>query len=183
MAPFETPDLNRLLAGDKAAWDAFVPWAAGIMKAVIRRALVRAGRERDVSDVLQEAFVRLLRDDCNLLRRFDPDRAQLSTWLGVIAASVAVDWLRKGLPVAVELSDAPDEALAVHDVHESERHLRLPPDLLSERQALILTLIYEDDMDVAEVAAMLRIEAQTVRSQRHKALARLRDFLRGGGDV
>jgi RNA polymerase sigma-70 factor (ECF subfamily) len=35
-------------------------------------------------------------------------------------------------------------------------------------------LIYDRDMDVAEIATQLRIDAQTVRSMHHKAMLKLR---------
>ncbi|MCI0459259.1 MAG: hypothetical protein L0Z62_20105, partial [Gemmataceae bacterium] len=71
-----------------------------------------------------------------------------------------------------------------------ESRLALPPALLTARQSLILKLLYEDDLDVNEVAELLNIEPQSVRSQRHKALVQLREHLRqrprdvpGGYDV
>jgi RNA polymerase sigma-70 factor (ECF subfamily) len=63
----------------------------------------------------------------------------------------------------------------------------IPPDLLTERQALVVKLLYERDMEVADVAKMLRVDAQTVRSTHHKALLRLREHFKapkraGNGD-
>lgn len=184
MQPPGPSDLAKLLAGDKQAWDDFVPYAGAIMRAVIRRMLASSGREEETSDLLQDAFARLVRDDFKLLQRYDPRRAALSTWLGVIATSVARDCLRKRAPPTVELGEAPERILAVRDPAWEEARLALPVDLLTPRQSLILKLLYEDDLDVDEVAAFLGIEPQTVRSQRHKALVRLRERLRAGrGDV
>jgi RNA polymerase sigma-70 factor (ECF subfamily) len=59
---------------------------------------------------------------------------------------------------------------------EPVERLAIPPDLLSPRQALILAMLYDREMDPAEVAAALGIEVQTVRSMHHKALAKLRAF-------
>jgi len=50
----------------------------------------------------------------------------------------------------------------------------LPEALLSPRQREILALLYDRDMDVAEIAAKLAIDAQTVRSMHHKAMVKLR---------
>jgi RNA polymerase sigma factor (sigma-70 family) len=52
--------------------------------------------------------------------------------------------------------------------------LTYPPELLSPRQREILALLYDRDMDVAEIAAKLAIDAQTVRSMHHKAMVKLR---------
>ncbi|MBL8674031.1 MAG: hypothetical protein JNL07_04020, partial [Rhodospirillales bacterium] len=49
---------------------------------------------------------------------------------------------------------------------------------LTDRQALVLKLLYDRDMDVAEAAGFLKVDAQTVRSTHHKAMLRLREHFR-----
>jgi RNA polymerase sigma factor (sigma-70 family) len=169
-------DWHSLLRGDKHAWDRFVREAAPLVRAVARKVLAPAGQEEALPDVMQEAFMSLCRDDFNLLRRFDPARASLGTYLGVIASRRAVDWLRRTAPPAACLDETPAELLA-REPSEPDRPLNLPDDLLTPRQALILRLTYELDMEVEEVARQLGIAAQTVRSLRHKALERLRAAL------
>jgi DNA-directed RNA polymerase specialized sigma24 family protein len=164
-------DVASLCRGDKAAWDAFVPVAAALVKAVIRRTL--GDHHGEAADVLQEVFVRLTRDRFRVLREFDPMRARLSTWLGVVAAAAAVDCLRRHRPADLPLDEVPEEVLGCVDP-PSLSTLRLPPGLLTARQALILALLYEKDLTPEDVAALMNIEPQTVRSQRHKALERLR---------
>lgn len=170
--------LDQVCTGDPAAWRRFVPAAAPVIAAVVWRVLARAGRAEDRDDVVQDVFVRLLRDRCSVLRRFDPTRATLTTWLGVIATSAAVDHLRRTPPNGVPLETVADE---LHSETTSPGHLRLPPDLLTPRMALVLTLLFEDGMDTEEVAQRLGIEAQTVRSLKHKALTRLRAALGEAG--
>ena len=176
---FQDSDLAGLLAGERHAWERFVPHAAAIMRGVIRRTLLKSGRSEDTADCLQEAFLKLCRNDFALLRRYDPARATLSTWLGVIAASVALDSLRRVPPPPMPLDEAPEPAAHSSSEPGNDR-LDLPRNLLPPRQALILKMIYEDGHDVAEVSRLLGIEAQTVRSLRHKALTRLREYLRRG---
>lgn len=181
MPPLSASDLTPLLAGIRGSWDGFVPKAAAVMRPPIRRVLARRRPEHDIGDVLQDCFLRLIRDDYRLLRRFDPARATLSTWLGIIATSAAIDHLRKQAPAGDPIEDhaeilaAPDRPLL------PDTGLTIPQDLLTPRQALILRLIYEDDRDVEEVASILGIGAPSVRSLRHKAISRLRDFFRSQG--
>lgn len=66
--------------------------------------------------------------------------------------------------------------MAVEDRHVEK--LKIPPGLLTERQSLILKCLYDEERDVAEVAELLKIDAQTVRSTHHKALLRLREHFR-----
>lgn len=166
-------DLAALCSGDKRAWDGFVPAAAAVIKAVARRILLASGNEQETADVMQEVFVRLSRDGFRLLRGFDAARASLSTWLGVITTGTALDLLRRKRHGEVPLDDVAEEQLGVVQ-HPGRQRITLPPDLLSPRQALILVLLYEHDLTPEEAGELLGIEAQTVRSQRHKAFARLR---------
>jgi len=177
--PLERAPLDRLVAGDKAAWDAFVGDAAPVVRAVVRRILHGAGRAHDTVDVVQDVFVRLCRDRFRLLRDYDAARAKLSTWLGVIATSAAIDHLRRADPRGVALEEVAEADLPAVEPIDPPRPLALPADVLTPRQLLILKLLYEDDCTVDEAARALGLEAQTVRSQRHKAFERLRAWLAG----
>jgi RNA polymerase sigma factor (sigma-70 family) len=67
----------------------------------------------------------------------------------------------------------PEGRLAIDPV-EPVPKLKLPEALLSPRQREILAMLYDREMDVAEVAAALGIDPQTVRSAHHKAIVKLR---------
>lgn len=170
-------DLRSLVAGHKRTWDAFVLAAAPLINAVVRRSLGGyRPSEDDVLDAAQDVFVRLCAKDFRLLRTYDPARAGLSTWLAVVARSAAVDFARRRRQAVTAIDDVPEAALAVEDRHVEK--LRIPDGLLTERQTLILKFLYDEERDVAEVAQLLKIDAQTVRSTHHKALLRLREHFR-----
>jgi RNA polymerase sigma factor (sigma-70 family) len=170
-------DLRGLTAGNKRAWDQFVAAAAPLINAVVRRALApyRLG-EDDVMDAAQDVFVRLCASDFRLIKGYDPSRAGISTWLAVVARSAAIDHMRRRRQVADSIDDVPEAALAVEDRHTEK--LKIPQGLLTDRQALMLRLLYDEDRDVTEVAELLKIDAQTVRSTHHKALLRLREHFK-----
>jgi RNA polymerase sigma factor (sigma-70 family) len=67
--------------------------------------------------------------------------------------------------------------LAIDPVEPVQR-LKLPEALLSPRQREILAMLYDRDMDVAEIARALGIDPQTVRSGHHKAMIKLRAHFR-----
>jgi RNA polymerase sigma factor (sigma-70 family) len=166
-------DLQTLATGNKRAWDVFVGAAAPLINAVVRRTLssYRLG-EDDVLDAAQDVFVRLCAQDFRLLKTYDPARAGLGTWLAVVARSAAVDHVRRRRQATQALDDVPESFLAVEDRHVEK--LKIPQGLLTARQTLILKCLYDEERDVAEVARLLKIDAQTVRSTHHKALLRLR---------
>ncbi len=163
-------DLAALCRGDKAAWDLFVRRYAGLILSAVRGP-ARPGTE--LEDMVQEVFTRLCRNDYRLLKSYDATRAGLSTWLTIVARSTARDMQRRRTPPVTPIDSVPEIAFAVTD--EPVEKLRLPDELLSPRQKLIVALIYERDMDVAEIAKSLAIDPQTVRSTHHKAMLKLRE--------
>ncbi len=167
-------DISALCRGDKKAWDTFVPMAASVIRSVAWRLLSASGFEQDVPDVVQEVFVRLSRENFRLLREYDHQKASLSTWIGVITNGIAIDAMRRKRQDEVPIENVPEESLGEAQLIVDWK-LRLPPDVLTARQALILTLLYEHGLTTDVIANMLHIEAQTVRSQHHKAISRLRD--------
>jgi len=171
------PDgFDALLAGDKRAWDAFVRRYAALIVAAVRGIAPGAS---DVEDMTQEVFMRLCKDGLRLLKAYDPARASLSTWITIVARSTARDALRRRRPPSVPIESVPEAHLSVDPV-EPVQKLKLPEMLLSPRQREILGMLYDKEMDVAEVAAALGIDPQTVRSAHHKAMVKLRAHFKPG---
>jgi len=162
--------LDPLLRGDRTAWAAFVRRYAGLILAAVRGTGAAAG---DIEDLVQEVFVRLCKNDFRLLRSYDPARAGLSTWITIVARSTARDALRRRRPEGVPIDAVPEAHLAVDPI-EPTRKIKLPEALLSQRQREILGMLYDRDMDVADIARHLGIDPQTVRSAHHKAMIKLR---------
>jgi RNA polymerase sigma factor (sigma-70 family) len=160
----------ELLNGDGAAWQAFARRYGGLIVAAVRGIAVT---QSDIEDLTQEVFVRLCKDNFRLLRSYDPVRAGLSTWLTIVARSTARDALRRRRAESVPLDAVPEAQLAVAPV-EPVQKLKLPEALLSPRQREILAMLYDREMDVAEIAKALGIDPQTVRSAHHKAMVKLR---------
>jgi RNA polymerase sigma-70 factor (ECF subfamily) len=163
-------DLDALTRGEKGAWDAFVRRYAGLIMAAVR-SVAQDGAEAE--DLAQEVFIRLCKDGFRLLKTYDASRAGLTTWLTIVARSTARDAQRRRRIQGVPIDVVPEAAFAVQPVEPAEK-LKLPTDLLSPRQREILGMLYDRDMDVAEIAATLKIDAQTVRSMHHKAMLKLR---------
>jgi len=161
---------DALLSGDRRAWDAFVRRYAGLIVSAVRSVVIAPV---DIEDFTQEVFVRLCKDNFRLLRTYDPVRAGVSTWLTIVARSTTRDALRRRRPETTPIDAVPEAQLAVDPV-EPVQKLKLPEALLSPRQREILAMLYDGEMDVAEVARALGIDPQTVRSAHHKAMLKLR---------
>lgn len=179
-------DISALASGDRSTWEHFIRSASPVILAAVRGPLGRAGRSDEVEDVAQQVFERLCRDDFRLLRSYDPSRARLSTWLTVVANSAALDHLRRLRRTPEPRDSLPEEAGEA--TPPAADPLPIPRNLLTPRQAAIMALLYEREMEVSDIARLLGITEQTVRSAHHKALTRLRsyfaeEFPEMGGDV
>ena len=172
-------DLEACIRGDKRAWDAFVDRWAGIIHAAVQRAF-QGGRgaaaRAEVEDTVQDVFLRLVKNDCRLLRSYDANRASLSTWLTLVARSTAIDRLRRKRPpptVPLEPGDTRQASPETRSAGGPE----IPLHLLSARQRLVMTLLFDEQLSVAEAAGFIGVDEQTIRSTKHKALTRLREHL------
>lgn len=182
MAQVKRQQLRRLLQGDKPAWDAFVGEVAPIIYGAIRSMLLlrtHAVNEADARDVFQDVFLRLIKDGYHLLKSYDPSRASLSTWLTIVARSVTIDCLRRKRAGHVPLEEDSEELAAAPQ--PPRLALDLPSGVLSARQRLVLQLVFDHEMTVEEIARCLGVDAQTVRSTKHKALTRLRRYMTAAG--
>jgi RNA polymerase sigma-70 factor (ECF subfamily) len=131
--------------------------------------LVRYTGGRDVDDLLQECWLRVVR----AAGRFDRTR-RFSTWLFQIAINLARDWRRRPPPDPADPAEtlglvAADRVDAVHAGLDVERLLAVLP----EAQRAVIVLRHFHDLGEDEVAAILAIPRGTVKSRLHNAMERL----------
>jgi RNA polymerase sigma-70 factor (ECF subfamily) len=175
------------LSGCPDAWAAFVDRYARVIHAAALRTLHMHAPDcpaDDAQDVAQDVFVRLVRDDFRLLRTFDPSRAALTTWLTVVARSVAMDHARRKRLPTTELAQAGAPPAKVDSPADAaSAGLELPDGLLTARQKLVLHLLFDRQLSVKEAAGVLGVDAQTIRSTKHKAMQRLREHFGKNSEV
>jgi RNA polymerase sigma factor (sigma-70 family) len=170
----DSPDLAALCRGDKPAWDNFVRRYAGLIVSAVKGV---ARDPVDIDDLVQDVFVRLCKDGFRLMKTYDPQRAGLSTWLTIVARSTARDTMRRRHLPSTPIESVPESLLSV--APKSVERILYPDTLLSPRQKLVLTMLYDHDMDVADAAQALGVDPQTIRSTHHKAMLKLRSYFRG----
>ena len=165
---------NALVRGEQGG-------VGGVCAAICwaRRGRRAQSRPRDRRDRGSDpgGVLRLCRDDFRLLRSYDPERAGLSTWITIVSAAPRATRCVATADASSPIDAVPEAQLAV-DAVEPVRKLKLPEALLSPRQREILTMLYDKDMEVAEIAAQLGIDPQTVRSAHHKAMIKLRAYFK-----
>jgi RNA polymerase sigma-70 factor, ECF subfamily len=172
--PLDEVTLRRAQRGDQRAWRDLIERYQGPVHALIWRLLAGRARHR-VEDLTQETFVRVLR----ALPKFDPGgTASLSTWILTIATRMTLNELRRPEPAGLDrepISESRADA-------DSERR-RLGEAIaagvaaLPDAQRAVLVLREYHDLDYAEIAAVLELDAGTVKSRLSRARAALREHL------
>ncbi len=138
-----------------------------------------------VADLVDEALFDVWRSADSFAGRSKP-----STWIYSIARNKVISWLRKTSEVSLEdesILDAmvdpnanPHEELAMDDM--KQQLLRLM-DQLTEEHREVLKLTYFEDKSVKEVAEILDIAENTVKTRMFYARKRLAQLLEKAGIV
>jgi RNA polymerase sigma-70 factor (ECF subfamily) len=156
------------------------------LQAIYTFCLRYTGNPEDAQDAAQETFLKAWKS----LGRFNREKS-LRTWLFAIAKNSATDIMRKRKSVAISKFDAPDESNVLIDTLADPEPL---PDELFEREALatevqtalaelpprdqtILSLRYQEEQSFEDIARILKLPANTVRSLHRRALIALRKLL------
>ena len=115
-------------------------------------------------------------------------RSKASTWIYSIARNKVISWLRKTseveledesiLEALIDPSATPHEELAMDDV---KQHLLRQMDHLSDEHREVLRLTYFEDLSIKEVADLLRIAENTVKTRMFNARKRMAQLLEKAG--
>ena len=165
--------LMQARAGDRRAFAELVKAHQGSVFSIGLRMLNR----RDVAeDLAQDVFLQLYRklDTIESLQH-------LGFWLRRVAANLAIDWMRRTPYSATQPLDESTEVSAPEadsDPLMSRELTRLLGELAPHPRAVML-LRYQEDRDVAEIAAMLDMPVNTVKSHIKRSLTALRGRMIG----
>jgi RNA polymerase sigma-70 factor, ECF subfamily len=163
--------------GDSAAFAGLVRMHQASVFSIAYRML---GRRDAAEDLAQDVFLQLYRklDSIESLEH-------MGFWLRRVATNLAIDWLRRAANTTTQPLDAVDEPAAAH--HEGDPLMeqaltRLLGELAPAARA-VMVLRYQEDRDVAEIAAALDMPANTVKSHIKRSLTALRSKLMGAQSV
>ncbi len=172
-------DLETLTAcrqGNAVALRRFVGWYQDLVFAFVSRSL---GRGAHVEDLAQEVFLRAFR----ALPRFEPaGAARLSTWLLTIASRLVIDARRKRRVPTIGLEATSPAAAAGTPETERQRQelgraLEAAAAELSPEQRDAFVLAELHDLPMSEIAVILGVPENTVKTRLFRARAQLRTRL------
>lgn len=153
---------------DEAQFEAFYRETAGALWAYLYRL---AGDAATTDDLLQQAFLQLLRAQPHVASRED-----LRNWLFRVATNVALDHFRRAKRERAWSSTAVEEGVAP-DPSE------LGPDMarvfaeLNPRERALLWLAHVEQTTHEEIGEALGVKAKSVKVLLFRARARLRELL------
>jgi RNA polymerase sigma-70 factor (ECF subfamily) len=131
-------------------------------------------------DVAQEVFLRLYR---NLAAIRSP--AHLLLWLRQVTVRLCIDQARRAPErphISLEEVAEPTAERSASDLMLVERLRRLVASL-PENARMVVILRYQEELDLAEIAEVLRIPINTVKSRLQRSLAVLREKLAAAADM
>ena len=162
--------LERAKTGDHEAFAEVVGEFEGLVFSIA----LRFFDDRAVAEELaQEVFLQLYQH----LRDIESDM-HLRFWLRQVTSRRCIDEMRRKRPRGVSLETIADigaHAPAVDPL--LDRRLQRLVAGLPPHQRLVVTLRYQDDLDLAEVATILGLPLNTVKSHLHRAVLALRKQL------
>jgi len=187
----EPPDADRSAADDRRANEAVVAAYALLMTAHCRR-VYRVVRSilrdpAEIEDVMQQTYV------ATFARVDSSDTVRDSTWLCRMALNEALSRIRQrgrfvSLDTAGHVSPTPDmKPLQGADVAAQTANLDIVRvfedvvDGLSEVYRTVLIMRDVEGMAVAETAAVLNVDAETVKLRLHQARSLVKRIVRGYG--
>jgi len=165
-------DAARLCKGDTSG-------LAGLMSRhqdrLFRYLLRLVGDPSMAEDVFQQTWLHV----AEKIRRYDAARP-FAPWLVTVARNLALDQLRRLRPVSLEETEEP--VATAHESDPLERAMARQSTLRVEAALCslgpldreVLSLRFEDDLELAELAATLRVPLPTAKARLYRALERLR---------
>ena len=142
----------------------------------IRRMVVE---HEDANDVLQNVFIRVW----NGLENFRED-SQLYTWLYRIATNECLSYLeqqkrKSALPLDETESGLSNKIVAdkYFDPNKLEWKLQLAIQQLPEKQRIVFTLRYYDEMPYEEMSRVLDTSEGALKASYHHAVKKIEDYI------
>lgn len=175
MADSDAALVERCRFGDQSAMRALVDRFQGAVFGLCYRML---SHREDAEDVAQDVFVRTFRS----LGGWDAARP-LKPWILTIAANRCRTFLSTRTRQSPSVEFAADRVAAPADPerYELAEELQLGIDTLRDEYRLCVTLFYQQELGIAEIAEVLGCAQGTVKTWLHRARHELAEHLQNRG--
>jgi RNA polymerase sigma-70 factor, ECF subfamily len=176
--------IQKYLAGDEAAFSELL---RKYLKPVYNFLYRLTADTSTLDDLAQTTFIKAWRN----IKKFDQER-NFKTWLYAIAKNTAYDYFKKKktIPFAnftdaegnnklENISDTDILPLELLEKADAAKTLETALDKISDQYRLVLTMHYKEDLTLQEIAEILNLPYNTIKSQHQRGLKALRQILEG----
>ena len=169
MAELDAQLVERVLSGEKSAYEALVARHIARAQAVARGVL---GNDPAVDDVVQESFLRAY----NRLGQLTQP-AQFPSWLSTISRNEAITWLRRNRKaksvdvdhVVLEAPEDEEDDQATHEKQVQARRLRASIERLKPSYREIINLKYDAGLSYEDMAETLNTTVANIEKRLYRA--------------
>lgn len=169
--------ISQVLQGDQQAYAGLVDRYRAY---VFTLALRFTKNREDAEEVSQDIFIKAYRSLADFR-----GAAKFSTWLYTIVNTTCITFLRKkrlqthslDQEHVFEVADSLDSGMRANQVEQKSRVTMVNKaiQLLGSDDAEIITLFYQNEQTLEEIAAILGIEPNTAKVRLHRARTRLKE--------
>jgi len=191
--------VQRCVKGDnRQTWDEFLKRYSRLIYNYIHAVLRLKGyppAEEQASDIFQELFCSLIKDNCRKLRSFSArNGCTLASWLRQVSINFTIDYLRKRKP-AVSLDAENEEGFGLQDVlSNGSKHiadslsaletldkLKECIDILDNDDKYFLQMHIQQGVRLEDLRQQLGVSRGAIDMQKARIIKRLRDCFRSKG--
>jgi RNA polymerase sigma factor (sigma-70 family) len=173
--------ISKVLQGDKGAYAQIIKRH---QRFVFTLALRFSKCREDAEEIAQDSFIKAFR----ALATFKQN-SKFSTWLYSIVYTTSMTFLRKKRldttsiddeTIVIQLEGQVSDHAVIDVEHKSKMHyVNLAISQLAPVDAAIITLFYQGEQSLEEIAQALGMEANAVKVKLHRARHRLKEKIEG----
>lgn len=172
--------LQKALSGDENAWDTLFVILWPVIYGAVRARVANTHLGGHIEDMAQNILVKLLDENAKRLRLYSPEKGILERFVARVARNYAIDLLRRPSTSFNHIDI--DELTCLSAMEEAplpmveQWEIDAAMGALSEREREVIELHYHDHLDAREIAEKLNLTTSTIRSEKSRALKKLRLF-------
>ncbi len=171
----ESKLIELCLQRNQNAWIVLIQRYKALIDHCLRSTFPGASPE-EIKDLIQDVFYELVEDG---LKRYNPEKSRFSTYLGLIAARCAVDYLRS--KTFRERSNFFDLSECDHIESTSEDptdkiFLDMALNTLTLEEYSLIYLRYNKEMSLESIAAIKKVNKSTILRRINKILIKLQEY-------
>lgn len=143
----------------------------------LRTAYAITNNQNHAADIVQETFIKVYRN----IEKFDEERP-FKPWFYQILLNESKRYMKKQNKQAIPIESEEMLDYFHEEEYEDYEHLDRALDQLSEMHRTVLTLKYMNEFTEREIAQMLDLNVNTVKSRLYKGRQRLKSVIGGVTD-